>query len=95
MFFLLISFFQISHLILLVGDPGRAEKIAERYLQKPLETYQSHRGLVTITGRTKELVLGDKGMRLTVSTSGMGTPSLEIVIGELIALNEIKVFVCT
>jgi len=68
--------------IIIVGDPGRAAAIAERYLASR-ECERSHRGLVTITGRTAG------GLRVTVTTSGMGTPSLEIVLQELVALNEL------
>jgi len=68
--------------IIIVGDPGRAADIGKRYLVER-EFERSHRGLVTVTGRTAE------GLRVTVTTSGMGTPSLEIVLQELVALNEI------
>jgi uridine phosphorylase len=68
--------------IIIVGDPGRATEIGQRYLVER-EFERSHRGLVTVTGRTSE------GLRVTVTTSGMGTPSLEIVLQELVALNEI------
>lgn len=68
--------------IIIVGDPGRAADIGKRYLVER-EFERNHRGLVTVTGRTAE------GLRVTVTTSGMGTPSLEIVLQELVALNEI------
>lgn len=68
--------------IIIVGDPGRAAAIGERYLVAR-EFERNHRGLVTITGRTAA------GLRVTITTSGMGTPSLEIVLQELVALNEI------
>lgn len=77
--------------ILLVGDPGRAEWIGDTLL-RDLETTREHRGLVTITG-TSDLT-GQRAtviapLRTTVTTSGMGTPSLEIVANELVALHEI------
>jgi uridine phosphorylase len=68
--------------IIIVGDPGRAAAIAARYFTSR-ECERSHRGLVTITGRTAA------GHRITVTTSGMGTPSLEIVLQEIVALNEL------
>ena len=68
--------------IIIVGDPGRASDIGQRYLIER-EFERSHRGLVTVTGRTND------GLRVTITTSGMGTPSLEIVLQELVALNEI------
>lgn len=82
---------QLAPDILLVGDPGRAEFIARTFL-RDLEVEQEHRGLVTATGTS--CVTGGRAtiispLRATVATSGMGTPSLEIVINELVALNEI------
>ena len=77
--------------ILLVGDPGRAEWIGKTLL-RDVETEQEHRGLVTITGTSA--MTGGRAtvvapLRTTVTTSGMGAPSLEIVASELVALNEI------
>ena len=82
---------QIAPDILLVGDPGRAEFIGSRFLHD-LEVEHEHRGLVTITGTSD--ITGDRAtiispVKVTVTTSGMGTPSLEIVVNELVALNEI------
>jgi len=82
---------QIAPDILLVGDPGRAELIGSTFL-RDIEVEHEHRGLVTITGIAE--ISGEKAtiispLRTTVTTSGMGTGSLEIVIGELVALNEI------
>jgi uridine phosphorylase len=69
--------------ILLVGDPGRASLIAETFFTQ-VECEVFNRGLRTVTGRAK-----DSGLRVSVVTSGMGTSSLEIVLQELVALNEI------
>jgi uridine phosphorylase len=84
---------QIAADILLVGDPGRAKFIGARFL-RDVEFHHEHRGLVTITG-TAEISGGQapsaSPLRVTVVTSGMGTPSLEIVASELVALNEIDV----
>jgi uridine phosphorylase len=82
---------QIAPDILVVGDPGRAEFIGA-HLMRDLEFKHEHRGLVTITGKAG--VTGEKATllslaRTSVATSGMGTPSLEIIINELVALNEI------
>jgi uridine phosphorylase len=82
---------QIAPDILLVGDPGRAEFIGTRFL-RDIEFEHEHRGLVTITGTSE--ITGEQAtivspVRTTVSTSGIGTPSLEIVVNELVALNEI------
>jgi uridine phosphorylase len=82
---------QIAPDIVLVGDPGRAEFIGSS-LMRDLELKHEHRGLVTVTGTSS--VTGEQAtiispVRTTVATSGMGTPSLEIIVGELVALNEI------
>lgn len=82
---------QIAPDILLVGDPGRAEFIGSEFL-RDLELEHEHRGLVTRTGTSE--ITGERAtiispLRTTVSTSGIGTPSLEIVASELAALNEI------
>ena len=82
---------QIAPDILLVGDPGRAEFIGS-YLLREVEVAREHRGLITVTG-TAEITGGRttviSPLRTTVTTSGMGTPSLEIVLNELVALHEI------
>ena len=77
--------------ILIVGDPGRAEMIGETFLTD-VEVERKHRGLVTVTGRSeitaeRATVIGP--VRTTVTTSGMGTPSLEIVLNELVATFEV------
>jgi uridine phosphorylase len=82
---------QIAPDILLVGDPGRAEFIGSRFF-RDLEFEHQHRGLVTITGTSQ--ITGEQAtiispLRTTVATLGIGTPSLEIVVNELVALNEI------
>jgi uridine phosphorylase len=82
---------QIAPDILLVGDPGRAEMIGSTFL-RDLEFEHEHRGLVTVTGTSD--VTGEQAtiispLKATVATSGIGTPSLEIVVQELVALNEI------
>lgn len=69
--------------IIIVGDPERVPFIADEFLETK-EVDRCHRGLRTITGNVKET-----GQRVSIITSGMGTPSLEIVLNEIIALNEI------
>jgi uridine phosphorylase len=59
---------------------------------RDIEFEHQHRGLVTITGTSE--ITGEQAtiiapLRTTVVTSGIGTPSLEVVVGELLALNEI------
>ncbi len=82
---------QIAPDILLVGDPGRAEFIGTDFLHD-VEFEHEHRGLVTVTGTSD--ITGEQAtvislVKTTVATSGIGTPSLEIVVQELVALNEI------
>jgi uridine phosphorylase len=77
--------------ILLVGDPGRADYIGCEFL-RDVELRHEHRGLVTVTGTAD--VTGERAtvispLRATATTSGIGTPSLEIVVSELVALAEI------
>lgn len=62
---------------LLSGDPDRATMIAKTYLKK-VKTLSEHRGLNSYVG-----LLPD-GTPLLSATSGMGAPSLSIVVNELI-----------
>jgi len=74
---------QLAPNIIIVGDPGRVPLLANHCLKKENRIHVFHRGLRTITGKTKN------GIPVSIITSGMGTPSTEIVINEIIALNEI------
>lgn len=74
---------ELSNNIIIVGDPERVPLIADEFLRSK-EVERFHRGLRTITGHVKET-----GKRISIITSGMGTPSLEIVLNEIIALHEI------
>ncbi len=66
-------------LVLLPGDPNRARRIAERFDPGSARTVNEHRGLIGITGTYG-------GVPVSVQTSGMGTPSLSIVVEELLRL---------
>ena len=66
-------------LVLLPGDPGRAERIAERFEAGSSRAVNTNRGLLGFTGTYK-------GVPVSVQTSGMGTPSLSIVVEELLRL---------
>ena len=68
----------VAPFVLLPGDPDRAQRIAERFFDdvRPINTY---RQLLGFSGRYK-------GMPVTVQTTGMGCPSLAIVVEELIQL---------
>jgi uridine phosphorylase len=62
---------------LLSGDPDRAKLIAETKL-KNVETLSEHRGLNSYVGSLPN------GKTLLSATSGMGAPSLSIVVNELV-----------
>ncbi|MGD2146151.1 MAG: nucleoside phosphorylase [Anaerolineae bacterium] len=81
----------VAHDILMVGDPGRADLIGSEFL-RDVELRHEHRGLVIVTGMAE--ITGERAtvispLRATAATSGIGTPSLEIVVSELVALTEI------
>ncbi|MEM8997061.1 MAG: nucleoside phosphorylase [Acidobacteriota bacterium] len=64
-------------LAVISGDPGRARKIARDYLDGA-ETLSENRGLNSYVGRLPT------GQRILSTTSGMGAPSLSIVVNELV-----------
>jgi len=66
-------------LVLLPGDPNRASRISERFDTGSARQVNEHRGLLGYTGTYR-------GNRVSVQTSGMGTPSLSIVVEELLRL---------
>lgn len=74
--------------IIIVGDPERVDRIATEHLET-IEVRVSHRGLTTCTGTVRETK-----QRVTVTTSGMGAPSIEIVLNEIIALAELDPKTC-
>ncbi|HET6513654.1 MAG TPA: hypothetical protein VFG09_00690 [Thermodesulfovibrionales bacterium] len=73
---------ELAKHILIVGDPERVPLIVEECFSGR-EIDRLHRGLRTITG-----IVRDTGQRVSIITSGMGTPSLEVVLNEIVALNE-------
>jgi purine-nucleoside phosphorylase len=66
-------------LVLLPGDPNRARRISERFDAGSVRQVNDHRGLLGFTGTYR-------GTPVSVQTSGMGTPSLSIVVEELLRL---------
>lgn len=62
---------------LLSGDPDRAQMIAQNYCQD-VRTLSEHRGLNSYVGTLPG------GRTLLSATSGMGAPSLSIVVNELV-----------
>lgn len=65
--------------VLLPGDPNRARRISERFDDGSARQVNEHRGLYGFTGTYQ-------GTPVSVQTSGMGTPSLSIVVEELLRL---------
>ena len=66
-------------LVLLPGDPNRARRISERFDGGSTRQVNDHRGLLGFTGTYRDAPV-------SVQTSGMGTPSMSIVVEELIRL---------
>ncbi len=66
-------------LVLLPGDPNRARRISERFDSGSVRQVNDHRGLFGFTGTFN-------ATPVSVQTSGMGTPSLSIVVEELLNL---------
>jgi len=68
-----------ASLVLLPGDPNRARRISERFDAGSAREVNAHRGMLGYTGTFN-------GHPVSVQTSGMGTPSLSIVVEELLRL---------
>jgi uridine phosphorylase len=68
---------EVGDAAILVGDPARIDRIAER--MSDVHRVKENRGLRTITGTYV-------GRRVTVSAFGMGAPIAAIVLHELFAL---------
>lgn len=67
----------VAPVVLLVGDPGRATRAAER--MEDARCYNGFRGLLGYTGR-------HRGVSISVQTTAMGCPSAAIVCEELAML---------
>ncbi len=70
---------ELAERVLLPGDPHRALAVAQALLESP-RMFNHHRGLWGYTGT------GPDGGPVTVQSTGMGGPSVAIVVRELIAL---------
>src|SRR5690606_6364487 len=68
----------VAPVVLLPGDPDRATLIAETLPDAP-RLYNEHRHLLGYTG-------GYGGVEVSVQSTGMGCPSMAIVVEELIRL---------
>ncbi len=72
---------QLADNVILVGDPGRVELVANYFDSK--ECSVSSREFNTITGSYK-------GKRISVISTGIGTDNIDIVMNELDALSNIN-----
>jgi purine-nucleoside phosphorylase len=68
----------VTDVVLLPGDPNRAHRIAHEFFDDPVQ-YNEHRQLLGYTGHYR-------GLRVSVQATGMGCPSLAIVVEELVRL---------
>ncbi len=68
----------VAEFVLLPGDPNRATRIADAFLDDVVR-YNDHRQLLGYTGHYR-------GLRVSVQATGMGCPSLAIVAEEVIRL---------
>ncbi len=66
---------EVGKYVILPGDPGRCEKIA-RYLENPVKVAEN-REYVTYTGELD-------GVKVSVTSTGIGGPSAAIAMEELI-----------
>jgi len=73
------------HIVLLSGEPERSQYIAHTYLQN-VKLLSKYRGLDSYLGNLPN------GMPILVATSGMGGPSMSIVVNELVQVG-IKQFI--
>ena len=71
---------ELADNVILVGDPGRVDMIAEYFDEK--EFRHSSREFVSVTGKYK-------GVRMTALSTGIGTDNIDIVMNELDALANI------
>ena len=71
---------ELADNVILVGDPGRVDMIAEYFDEK--EFRHQSREFVSVTGKYK-------GVRMTALSTGIGTDNIDIVVTELDALANI------
>ncbi len=72
---------ELANTIIIVGDPGRVEKVSKHF--DTIEIKRQHREFITHTG-----YCGNK--RLTVLSTGIGPDNIDIVMNELDALANIN-----
>lgn len=77
---------QIAPIVLLPGDPRRAEIIADLHMEERLQ-YNDTRNMWGYTGTTPE------GKRFSVQGGGMGQPSLSIYVNELFLSYDVETII--
>ncbi len=75
---------ELAEYVLLVGDPGRVAKVAQRWDAVELE--RSNREITSATGSYR-------GMRLSCLSTGMGTDNVEIVFAEATEITDAATFI--
>ena len=70
---------ELAEYVLLVGDPGRVAKVAERF--DAIELERANREFASATGTYR-------GMRVSVISTGIGTDNVEIVLAEVMEITD-------
>ncbi len=75
---------ELAEYVILVGDPGRVEKVAARW--DGVELRRTNREITTATGEYR-------GMRVSAMSTGMGSDNVEIVLAEVMEITDHATFV--
>jgi uridine phosphorylase len=75
---------ELAEHVLLVGDPGRVAKVAQRW--DTIELERSNREITTATGTYR-------GMRVSCMSTGMGPDNVEIVLAEVMEITDAPAFI--
>jgi uridine phosphorylase len=75
---------ELAEYVLLPGDPGRTDRIAQRL--DSVETRRQNREFASVTGSYR-------GLRVSAVSTGIGTDNVEIVVAEVLAITDHPTFV--
>jgi uridine phosphorylase len=75
---------ELAEYVVLVGDPGRVAKVADRWDEVSLR--RSNREITSATGTFR-------GMPISAMSTGMGTDNVEIVLAEVMEITDRPTFV--
>jgi uridine phosphorylase len=75
---------ELAEYVVLVGDPGRVAKVADRW--DSVELRRSNREITTATGTYR-------GMPISAMSTGMGTDNVEIVLAEVMEITDRPTFI--